>query len=558
VIGRFCLVLHGHLPWVLHHGRWPHGEDWLFEAASETWLPLLKVARTAADEGLPLSWSLGLTPILLEQLSSPRFRTGFVAYLQELVERANSDAVSFAEQGDLHLEWLAERHAERLTAQLDQFASYGGDLVGPWVELVEQGVIELLSSNATHGYHPLVLHDACARAQVRAGLATSERHMGHRPTSVWLPECAYRPPGSWWPVAVHGLPRERAGVASLYAQEGVTAFVVDTHLVRGARPVATHDGRVALPVPEGQADWDHQRAWRSELEAHRVVEDGEVLPLSVLARCPDVSEQVWSGDIGYPGDGRYLEFHKRHGLRGLRYWKVTSSAAGLGEKDRYHPDDVPGAVYSHARHFVQTVKRRLQRHLERTGRPGVVCAPFDAELFGHWWHEGPEFLLEVARGMAAEPDVVPVTLQEAVSRGVDKAVELPEGSWGAGGDHQVWNNDELRFYWEMAYRAEDRFLDAWHRHDWERRPELAEILAEAGRQLLLLQASDWPFVISTGGAVDYGIRRIAGHAQAVDDLLNGVEDLAAGREIDPVTTNTLERCRLVDPVFPDLSLGWWA
>jgi len=556
--GRFCLVLHGHLPWVLHHGRWPHGEDWLFEAASETWLPLLEVAMTARAEGLPLQWSLGLTPILLEQLSSDRFKEGFVVYLQELVDRAQVDAASFTEAGDLHLAWLADRHVARLEGQLARFGELDGDLVAPWVELQDQGLVELLSSNATHGYHPLILHDACARAQVRAGLATSQRHFGRRPSSVWLPECAYRPPGPWTPPAVHGDVRERAGVASLFAQEGVTAFVVDTHLIRGADPVATLEGGIALPVAPGQADWDHQRAWRSELEPHRVVEDGEVLPLSVLARCPDVSEQVWSGEIGYPGDGRYLEFHKRHGQRGLRYWKVTGSEVDLGEKDRYYPADVDGAVHTHSLHFVETVKTRLRRHLERTGRQGVVCAPFDAELFGHWWHEGPDFLLGVARALAADDEVEAVTLGAVAAAPPDKAVRLPEGSWGAGGDHQVWNNDELRFYWEMAFRAEDRFLDAWHRHDWANRADLAELLVEAGRQLLLLQASDWPFVISTGGAVDYGIRRIAGHAQAVDDLLNGAEDLAAGRPCDPVTTNTVERCRLVDAVFPNLSLEWWA
>ncbi len=556
--GRFCLVLHGHLPWVLHHGRWPHGEDWLYEAASETWLPLLDVASTARAEGLPLNWSVGLTPILLEQLASDRFKEGFVAYLLELAERARSDAREFHGLGDLHLSWLAERHEARLMDQLARFESFGRDLIAPWRELMEQGLVELLSSNATHGYHPLILHDHCARAQVRAGLATSHRHLGRRPTSVWLPECAYRPPGWWHPPAVHGDARRRAGVASLFAEEGVTAFVVDTHLARGASPVCTLDRGIALPVSPGQADWDQLRAWRSELEAHRVVEDEQVLPLSVLARCPDVSEQVWSGEIGYPGDGRYLEFHKRHGFRGLRYWKVTGDRVALGDKDRYYPSDVDGAVYSHALHFVETVKARLRRHYERHGRHGVVCAPFDAELFGHWWHEGPAFLLEVARAFAADASVQPVTLGEAVSEPIDKGVTLPEGSWGAGGDHQVWLNDELRFYWEMVYRAEDRFLDAWHRLDWEGNEGVAELVREAGRQLLLLQASDWPFVISTQGAVDYGIRRIAAHAQNLDELLNGAEDRAAGVADDPVTLNTLERCRLVDPVFADLSLAWWA
>jgi len=560
VTGAFCLVLHGHLPHVLHHGRWPHGEDWLFEAASETWLPMLDVARTARSEGLRVAWTLGLTPVLLEQLGSQRFRDGFGAYLVELRERASQDEADFRRRGEGHLAWLATRHQARFERQLALWDELGCDLVAPFAELADAGQLELLSSNATHGYHPLILHDACARAQVRAGLSTSERHLGRRPRGVWLPECAYRPAGPWRPVAVHGDERDRDGVGSLFADEGVEFFFVDTHLVRGARPHATIDGAVITPVPHDQVDWDTSRAWRSELEPHKVVERGQVLPLTVLARCPDVSEQVWSGEIGYPGDGRYLEFHKRHGTRGLRYWKVTGDEVALGDKDPYYPDDVAAGLHSQARHFAGLVRDRLRVHRDHTGRWGVVCAPFDAELFGHWWHEGPQFLLEVARQLASEPEVEVLTVSEALARAPsDKAVELPEGTWGAGGDHRVWNNDELRFYWEMAYRAEDRFLDLWHRADWERDEAVAELLAEAGRQLLLLQASDWAFVISTRGAVDYGLRRVAGHAACLDDLLNGVEDLVQGREdVDPVVRNTLERCRLVDPVFPDLQLSWWA
>ena len=302
------------------------------------------------------------------------------------------------------------------------------------------------------------------------------------------------------------------------------------------------------------------RAWKSELEPHRVVEQGRVLPVDVLARCPEVSEQVWSGKIGYPGDPRYLEFHKRHGLRGLRYWRVTSSESDLGAKQPYVPDHVPGAVHDQALHFCELVKARLRMHAERTGRSGVVCAPFDAELFGHWWHEGPELLLAVARRMHRDPDLQACTVSEVLATPPDKAVSMPEGSWGAGGDHRVWMNDELRFYWEVEYRAEDRFVGLWHRAPWRTDPAVAELLTEAGRQLLLLQASDWPFVISTAGAVDYGLRRIFEHAGVFDDLCNGVDDLIRdpGSERDPVVAAALERSRLLDPVFPDLSLEMWS
>jgi 1,4-alpha-glucan branching enzyme len=559
--GAFCLVLHGHLPWVLHHGRWPHGEDWLFEAATETWLPLLEVLDTLESEGIRPGWTLGLMPILLEQLAHPRFISGLVSWWGTQIERAGRDAADFRERGEAHLAWLADRHAQHLRGLGARFDAIERDLPGAFGRHVASGAIGLLTSNATHGYHPLILHDACARAQIRAGVATTRRHFGVAPGAAWLPECAYRPAGSWSPVAVHAGARERDGVAALFAAEGVHAFFVDTHLIHGATAKAILHGERLTPVAPGQADWDVEHAWRSELEPHRVVERGLVTDVTVLARCPDVSEQVWSGKVGYPGDPRYREFHKRHGYRGLHYWKITGPETPLGEKDQYHPDDVPEVVSSQAEHFVSIVRRRLEAHRGAVGRYGVVCAPFDAELFGHWWHEGPAFLLEVARAMHADPEIDVLAVEEVLARvPADKAVELPEGTWGAGGDHRVWLNERLRPYWEVAYRCEDRFIDLWHRAPWQTDPATHELLTEAARQLLLVQASDWPFVISTDGAVDYGNRRIHDHAARLDDLCNGVEDRIQEPEAarDPVVSNTLARCRLLDPVFPDLDLSWWA
>lgn len=561
VKGSFCLVLHGHLPWVLHHGRWPHGEDWLFEAASETWLPLVGVLDRCHEEGIRAAWSLGLTPVLLEQLSSPRFREGLPRWLAEQAGRAVRDEAEFQRAGELHLAWLARRWAERFERLGAHFNAIGRDLVGRLLEAEAQAQIELLTSNATHGYHPLMLHDACARAQIRTGLATSERHLGHRPRGMWLPECAYRPPKAFCPPVLHHDLRQVEGVGTLVTAEGIRALVVDAHLLSGARPEAILDGGRAVAVPPDQAAWDTLRAWGSALEPHRVVEGGRLLELTVLGRCPQVSEQVWSGEVGYPGDERYLEFHKRHGLRGLQYWRVTGPGVDLGDKEPYHPGDVTAAIHSQAVHFVDVLRGRLGMHADRTGRAGIICAPFDAELFGHWWHEGPEFLLEIARRLHHDPEIQPRTLSEALRHTpADKAVSLPEGSWGAGGDHRVWLNDELRFYWEVAYRAEDRFLDLWHRAPWRDDARVRELLTEAGRQLLLLSASDWPFVISTRGAVDYGLRRIFHHSSMLDDLCNGVEDLVSdpARAPDPVVSEALRRARLLDPVFQDLDLSWWA
>jgi 1,4-alpha-glucan branching enzyme len=557
--GRFCLVLHGHLPWVLHHGRWPHGEDWLFEAASATWLPLLEVLDTCRTEGIAPRWTIGLTPILLEQLVHPRFREGLPAWLDERAERARSDETKFRAASEGHLAFLAGRWAARFEELGRLFEAHDGDLPGAFADLARSGTVELLTSNATHVYHPLLVHDATARGCLRVGLHTSERHLGFRPRGMWLPECAYRPPQLWWPPAVRTLPHEVEGTATLCAEEGVEFFFVDTALVRNAVAEAVIDGKIT-PVDSHQPDWDVLRGWKSELEPHRVGEHGRAVPLTVLARCPDVSEQVWSGKIGYPADPRYLEFHKRHELRGLRYWKVTAADAELDQKDAYHPDDVGQVVHGQAVHFCELVKSRLRMHRQRTGRAGVVCAPFDAELFGHWWYEGPRFLLEVARRMHHEAEIEATTVSVALdATPADKVVQLPEGSWGAGGDHRVWLNDDLRSVWEVCFRAEDRFHELLQSLPWEEDAGVRELLEEAARQLLLLLSSDWVFVVSTGGAVDYGLRRIFEHASLFEDLCNGAMDTitSPGAARDPVVDGALARSRLLDPVFPDLDLGWF-
>jgi 1,4-alpha-glucan branching enzyme len=350
----------------------------------------------------------------------------------------------------------------------------------------------------------------------------------------------------------------RLGVEEIFGAEGVQWFCVDAHLFRGARSEGVLGPGGFGKVGWDQATWDSSRAWRSVLEPHGVSSDGGPPRLVALARHPEVSEQVWSGQVGYPGDPRYLEFHKKHGLDGLRYWRVTHPRADLGAKTPYLPGEVDEAVRAHAEHFLATVRAVLAQHHAQHGRHGVVVAPFDAELFGHWWHEGPRFLEALYRALHHDPAVEPSTVSAFLSaHPPDKVVGLPEGSWGEGGDHRVWFNDELRWTWEASYRAEERFLGALDTLPWRSRPEVAEALRAAGREILLLQASDWPFVIHSRGAVDYGFRRFCEHLGRFDRACTVAERRARGRADGPVQDVELRDIALHDDVFPDLDLAWW-
>lgn len=558
-LGTLCFVLHGHLPYVLHHGSYPHGEAWLYEAAAETYLPILDMIGEVALHKARPGLTIGLTPILLEQLSHERFRTGFVAYLNGRIERARHDRKEFEQKNDLHSAYLAERWEKWYARNLEHFERIGRDIPKEFAQRFREGHIQILTSNATHAYMPLMLNDEMLRAQMSCGVSTSERILGIRPRGMWLPECAYRPTWDhWMPSVLYDNARHRVGVEQFIADAGVTHFFVDSHMVGGGQPMGIYENNNFRAVNDTQLYWDQKRGWRDPLEPVGVVSKPEPPRCFAFARHPRVSEQVWSGSIGYPGAGEYLEFHRKLGERGLRYHKVTHNKAPLSDKHPYYPDDVPAKLFEHSQHFCNVVRDVLREHKNRTGRQGVCVAPFDAELFGHWWFEGPNFLRDVIFTLNRDPQVKLMTAEEALyHHPPDKVMRLPEGSWGEKGNHSVWINDRTRWIWEMEYRAENRMLKLLHELPWRTSDAIASLMQKAGRELLLLQASDWPFVIHSQGAVDYGIQRFAGHCTRFDRLTDLAERLAAGGELDDLARVEIEEADVHDSVFADIDLNWW-
>jgi 1,4-alpha-glucan branching enzyme len=561
-VGSFCLVLHGHLPYVLRHGTWPHGEEWLFEAAAETYLPLLAALHECRFLNGRPRITVGLTPILLEQLAHDDFRSRFREYLRERIERAGRDRAEFERAGNHHFAHLAANWETFYEERAEQFEQIGADLPAAWAALAREGVVEILTSCATHGYLPLLYEDSSVYAQVRAGVASSQRILGLAPTGMWLPECAYRPPGPWYAPIPWGEPRNRPGTEHAVASAGLDHFFIEHHQIEQSRSEWVNnngwhkvDWEEALKYPD--------RGWRDPLEPVRVASNG-VEPGSTVAfaRDKEICERVWSGNVGYPADGTYLEFHKKHGERnGLRYWRITDHHLDLGGKQPYDPAAIAGRVHEHATHFCDQIRRRLHEHLQRTGRRGVVVACFDAELFGHWWFEGPRFIRDVMLTLNAAPDVDVCTSAELLERArPDKAVALPEGSWGDGGDHRVWVNDRVRWVWDIEYRCEATFGKLTYHLPWRQRSDLRGLLEMAARELLLLQASDWIFIIARDQAVDYGIKRIIQHSDRFEQIAELAVRVAAGGSIDRLSELEQWAIRDVaihDVVFPHIDLNWW-
>jgi 1,4-alpha-glucan branching enzyme len=284
-------------------------------------------------------------------------------------------------------------------------------------------------------------------------------------------------------------------------------------------------------------------------------------PVAFFTRDPDTGMVVWSGEWGYPGDGAYLDFHKKHFPGGLRYWRVTQAKLDLGLKEMYDPGKVGARLEENAEHFVNLVQRLLA---EGTG-DRILTAPFDAELFGHWWFEGVRWLELVLRKMSSDPDVKSYRLGDWLEKHPpSEVVSLPEGSWGQGGFHWIWLNDSNAWTWERIYPAEERMeklagvLAGFEERGDPRTADLRETLKLAARELLLLEASDWQFLISTISAADYSALRVVRHADAFDRVAGVAERIAGGGEVSAEDRQMMAELSDRDFLFPDVDPAWWA
>jgi 1,4-alpha-glucan branching enzyme len=539
---RFLLVLHSHIPYVLSHGTWPHGADWLHEAAAETYLPLLNVLRRLAAEGISPRVSIGFTPVLAEQLKSAAFQDGFRGYLKMKAAAADQDQRHFFRTGERALEGLArhwKEHYDRLLSFFEE--SFRSDLIDAYRRLQDEGHVEILTSAATHAYFPLLSEDESIRAQIRQGKLTYVRHFGREPRGFWLPECAYRPGYSWAPPLGRGRSRARPGVDQLLKEEGLGCTFVDAHLLRGGTPRGVYQelypGLKKIWEAGRKQGRSRRRTARDPYRPHRVHPSG----LPVYFRDEATGRQVWSRDMGYPGDGWYLEFHKKRFPGGLRYWRITSSRADLADKAVYDPEKVAERLDENAAHFVGLLEKTLARRAQ-----AVVVSMYDTELFGHWWFEGPEWIYHVLKRLAGS-SIRPATASECLAQvpPPPHLLGLPEGSWGEGGFHSVWLNEATSWIWEKIYAVEA----SWKRLKLRVAASDRRLVKQFIREKFLLESSDWPFLISTWSARDYAENRAAEHAVRAVRLADW---LSRGGPLSPEEERLLCSWEQADGLFPEV------
>ncbi|NYF81290.1 1,4-alpha-glucan branching protein domain-containing protein [Granulicella arctica] len=569
--GFLTFTLHAHLPYVVNHGTWPHGMEWLHEAAAETYLPLLRVLGNLERDGIALHCNLNLSPILLEQLAHPVFLAEFPKYLGRKIVAAREDEAFFTQSGEAHYAEISRFWHRFFTQALDDFNTLGHDIIAGFRHFNDAGLIDIITCAATHGYLPLLGTDESLRAQIRTAVQTHRRHIGKHPRGIWSPECGYRPAGLWsYPVLDQGSSEphpafERIGIEQALSESGIEFFYVDTHLVeesqRSNSPYTFLNG--TIPHDEQTVQMT-QALHRSIYQPYYVEGDygGELnkrYATTIFPRDPHTGTQVWSGENGYPGDSNYLDFHKKRWPGGHRYWRVTGPKVDMGDKLPYYANEATERTRVHAAHFVDLVHQTLASALNDP-IPPILCAPFDAELFGHWWFEGPQWLEAVARAFHNHPSGIALTSSADYLEKYPRAgfITMKEGSWGAQGRNQVWMNPETSWTYAHIYPAERYVRELCTGTLWRSSPLAKHIAQQLCRELLLLESSDWQFLITTGAARDYAEIRFLTHNDQFNELKGIWQTLEATGSISNEQEKRLTEIHTRDGIFPDIDPEFWA
>jgi len=567
--GNYVLILHTHLPWVINHGKWPHGLDWLTEAVAECYIPLLNVFNECLSEGIVPKVTLDFSPVLCEQLEQPHFKKLFIDYCNEKINLAIQDRKDFINWGyDPHHIWLTHFWEEWYTNRKEDFVKkYNYSIINAFKELQDKAAIEIMTCGATHGYLPLLGFDKSVNLQIATAVKNYKKHFGVEPRGIWLPECAYRPAYEWQsflPIEPFHRKKLRTGIEQFLAAYGINYFVTDEKLIKELIPLGRYiDDTKETFVPINSEnyyfeDWNFDRtALRLyEVSSSEKVEYGTA---AVFTRHRDISMQVWSGEVGYPGQPDYLDFHKKSMNSMLRYWRVTDNKADMMYKTLYHPDWTKDKIDHQSMHFIHHIENTSNYYYNKTKKFVTICTPFDTELFGHWWFEGPEFIKAVIKGLHHSPYVKMVTASEQYIKLKPKEViALPEGSWGVNNNHEVWSNEENKWTWENIYNNELRFDKIYNKYYNEKITKIGKrILLQALRELMLLQSSDWQFLIYTKSAKDYAEQRFFYHNSDFNKLCDLFIKNQSSNSIDENDENYLQQVELRNSIFPELDLNDW-
>jgi 1,4-alpha-glucan branching enzyme len=521
--GYVALILHAHLPFVRHpeHEHFLE-EDWFFEAVTESYIQLLRLMQRLVDDAVPFKLTMSFTPTLCAMLEDQLLRERYVQHLDLLIDLSAREQKR--NRKDSQLRALADFYSELFSENRRLFVDeWKCDLLSIFRGLREAGVLEIIASSATHGLLPILQQQSphAARAQVLIGRDVYVDLFGGEPRGFWLPECAYAP-----------------GLEAVFQEANIRWFVLDAHGLLFGKPRPRRSIYASCYTPAGPA---------------------------AFARDPDTSRQVWSAHEGYPGDPAYREFYRDIGFdlpmehlgpmargsrkfSGVKYHRITGRG---NEKQLYDRVAAEDAAAKHASHFLEQ-RRQQVREISELGFDPIVVAPFDAELFGHWWFEGPIFLDQFIRHAASQRDFSLTTPSEYLAaHPTQQIVEPAASTWGEDGHLAVWLDPNNAWIYPHLQRAAQRMTEAARSHAENRSLPADRILKQLTRELLLAQASDWAFLMKTGTAQKYATNRTIDHLAR----FNRLHHQFVTNDIDD---EFLRECEWRDNLFPNVNWRYYA
>ncbi|MCB4756484.1 MAG: DUF1957 domain-containing protein [Elusimicrobia bacterium] len=515
--GYLALVLHAHLPFI-RHPEYPDflEEDWFFEGVVETYAPLLLRLERLRYEGLKFRLTMTVSPTLAAMLEDELLRGRLFQYLEKRIDFLHKESIG---NNGNHLQHLAGHYLGEFSEVKDFiFNRHGGRLLYSLRDLQSSGHLEIITCAASHGLAPLMSGVTAWRAQVNTAVRTHETYFGTKPRGIWLAECGYED-----------------GIDQVVAEAGLEYFYVDTHGILFGDPQPAFGPYAPVITDNG---------------------------VSVFARDPESSKQVWSREEGYPGDYFYREFYRdvgydadyeyikpylhsdgvRRGV-GIKYHRITGKV-GLGDKQFYDVHVGREKAAAHAGNFVFNRQAQVRHLRPRVKYPPILVAPYDAELFGHWWYEGPTFIEYLIRKMTFDQsDVELITGSDYLDRHPVRQIQrINPSTWGSEGYNLVWLNGANAWIYRHQHWAEKKMEEIANRYP-EADGNLRRGLNQLLRELLLLQSSDWAFIISTGTTVPYATKRFRVHLDRFRQLADQIE----WNKIDPGFLKYLED---TDNIYP--------
>ena len=522
--GYLALVLHAHLPFVRHpeHEDFLE-EDWLYEAITETYIPLINVFDGLVGDGVDFRITMSLTPTLIAMLTDPLLQGRYIRHIDKLVELSEKEVERTRWQPEFHE--LAKMYRERFNNARFVFdRKYGRNLITAFKKFQDMGKLEVITCAATHGFLPLMeMYPEAVRAQIAAAVMDYEKHLGRKPRGIWLPECGYYP-----------------GVDKYLKEFGINFFFTDSHGILYATPRPKHG--VFAPI-----------YCKTDVAA--------------FGRDLESSKQVWSAAEGYPGDFSYREFYRDvgfdldydyirpylhdDGIRtnvGIKYFGITGTTK---HKEPYDRAAALAKAAEHAGNFMFNREKQAEYLEGFMGRKPIIVSPYDAELFGHWWFEGPEWIDFLLRKLHFDQDTIKtITPSEYLEQNPRNQRATPSmSSWGYKGYSEVWLEGSNDWIYRHLHKAAQRMVEmARNKNGANGTTERA--LNQAARELLLAQSSDWAFIMKTGTMVQYAVKRTKDHIARFNALYDMITN-------DRVDLRLLEDLESKDNLFPEMDYRYY-